>query len=235
MTSRLPLFPLGTVLFPGVLLPLHVFEQRYRLLVRDLLVAAEEHREFGVIAIREGREVGTDGIRALHPVGCVARLRRVEPYDDGRFDVVSTGSRRFRLAALDESKAYLQGDVDVLDEPDGDHSPRLAALVAAPSRATAPARRGGRGCPTSRAPSYVGGPRGARPHRQAAAARGAGHGHPAAAELALLHRETALLGLLPSLPAIELHPRAGEPELERDDRPMSRKAARAGGTPPPWR
>jgi Lon protease-like protein len=207
VTSRLPLFPLGTVLFPGVLLPLHVFEQRYRLLVRDLLVAAEEHREFGVIAIREGREVGTDGIRALHPVGCVARLRRVEPYDDGRFDVVGTGSRRFRLAALDESKAYLQGDVDVLDEPDGDDSPRLAALVAA-AFAGYRSRLGAEddGMPDEpRTLSYV-------------VAAGAvldltdkqrlleapDTATRLRAELALLHRETALLGLLPSLPAIEL-------------------------------
>ena len=64
--TRLPLFPLGTVLFPGLLLPLHIFEERYRQLVRDLLVGPHESRAFGVVAIREGREVGADGIRALH-------------------------------------------------------------------------------------------------------------------------------------------------------------------------
>ena len=118
----LALFPLGTVLFPGVLLPLHVFEERYRRLVRDLLEADHEQRELGVVAIREGREVGADGLRALHPVGCVARLRRVDPYADGRFDIVCVGTTRFRLAGdepLDGSRAYLRGRVETLPEPAG--------------------------------------------------------------------------------------------------------------------
>jgi Lon protease-like protein len=121
----LALFPLGTVLFPGVLLPLHVFEERYRRLVRDLLEADDEHRELGVVAIREGREVGSDhtgGVRALHPVGCVARLRRVDPYADGRFDIVCVGTTRFRFAGdepLERSRGYLRGRVETLPEPAG--------------------------------------------------------------------------------------------------------------------
>ena len=121
----LALFPLGTVLFPGVLLPLHVFEERYRRLVRDLLEADHEQRELGVVAIREGREVGSDGaggVRALHPVGCVARLRRVDPYADGRFDIVCVGTTRFRFVGddpLDSSRAYLRGRVETLPEPAG--------------------------------------------------------------------------------------------------------------------
>ena len=121
----LALFPLGTVLFPGVLLPLHVFEERYRRLVRDLLEADHEQRELGVVAIREGREVGSDGaggMRALHPVGCVARLRRVDPYADGRFDIVCVGTTRFRFAGdqpLDSSRSYLRGRVETLPEPAG--------------------------------------------------------------------------------------------------------------------
>ncbi len=78
MSETLPLFPLGTVLFPGLLLPLHIFEDRYRKLVRDLL-AGPEPRRFGVIAIRKGRETGIGGISALHEVGCTATLRHTSP------------------------------------------------------------------------------------------------------------------------------------------------------------
>lgn len=116
MPERLPLFPLGLVLLPGLLLPLHVFEQRYRDLVRDLLELPEPERRFGVVAIREGREVGADGVTALHEVGCVAQLRRVTPYEDGRFDVVATGAERFRLTGLVEGAAYATGLVELLPD-----------------------------------------------------------------------------------------------------------------------
>lgn len=120
MSHRLPLFPLGTVLFPGLVLPLHVFEERYRVLVRELLELPENERRFGVIAIRQGREVGTDGVKALYDVGCVAHLRQAEAYDDGRFDIVTTGTARFRLDVLDERGPYLSGDVEVLPDEMGD-------------------------------------------------------------------------------------------------------------------
>ncbi len=116
MPERLPLFPLGLVLLPGLLLPLHVFEDRYRDLVRDLLELPEEARRFGVVAIREGREVGADGVTALHEVGCVARLRRVTPYDDGRFDIVATGAQRFRLTGLADGTSYATGLVEWLPD-----------------------------------------------------------------------------------------------------------------------
>jgi uncharacterized protein len=114
--DRLPLFPLGLVLLPGLLLPLHVFEQRYRDLVNDLLALPEPERRFGVVAIRTGREVGADGVTALHEVGCVARLRRVTPYEDGRFDLVTTGAQRFRLTGLSDGAAYLTGTVEWLPD-----------------------------------------------------------------------------------------------------------------------
>lgn len=127
MSQRLPLFPLGTVLYPGVLLPLHIFEERYRLLVRDLL-AGPEPRQFGVIAIRKGRETGVDGVSALHEIGCTATLRRVQEYEDGRFDLVTAGTQRFRLAGLDHSRPYLQGEVDLLtDDAGGDAAAAAAA------------------------------------------------------------------------------------------------------------
>ena len=118
MSESLPLFPLGTVLFPGLLLPLHIFEERYRQLVRDLL-AEPAPRRFGVIAIRKGRETGIDGISALYQIGCTATVRQVTERDDGRFDLVTAGTQRFWLADLDDSKPYLQGKVDLLPEQSG--------------------------------------------------------------------------------------------------------------------
>ena len=113
MSEMLPLFPLGAVLYPGMLLPLHIFEERYRQLVRDLLDRAEPRR-FGVIAIRKGRETGIDGVHSLYEIGCVATLRRVERHEDGRFDIVTVGTGRFRLLGLDHTRPYLQGEVEML-------------------------------------------------------------------------------------------------------------------------
>jgi Lon protease-like protein len=115
MSEMLPLFPLGAVLYPGMLLPLHIFEERYRQLVRDLLDGLEPRR-FGVIAIRKGRETGVDGVQSLYEIGCTATLRRVERHDDGRFDIVTVGTQRFRLRGLDETRLYLQGEVELLAE-----------------------------------------------------------------------------------------------------------------------
>ncbi|MCW2599054.1 MAG: peptidase lon domain protein [Frankiales bacterium] len=128
----LPLFPLGTVLFPGLVLPLHVFEERYRELVRDLLELPEQERQFGVLAIREGREVGTDGIKALFAVGCTARVRQVESYDDGRYDLVTVGAQLFRLRELHADRAYFTGEVDWLPDELGDAA--RAQLLEAPVR-----------------------------------------------------------------------------------------------------
>jgi len=119
MTRMLPLFPLGTVLYPGLLLPLHIFEERYRQLVRDLM-AESEPRSFGVIAIREGRETGVDGVSALYEIGCTATVRKVVEHQDGRFDLVTVGTQRFRVAELDRSQPYLSGEVDLLPEETGD-------------------------------------------------------------------------------------------------------------------
>jgi Lon protease-like protein len=121
MSDMLPLFPLGTVLYPGLLLPLHIFEERYRQLVRDLLEGPEPRR-FGVIAIREGRETGADGVSALYEVGCTATLRQVSEHDDGRFDIAVVGTQRFRLGGLDHSRPYLQGETDLLAEDTGDEA-----------------------------------------------------------------------------------------------------------------
>jgi uncharacterized protein len=125
VAEALPLFPLGhTVLFPGAPLPLHVFEERYRELVRTLVEQPEgSPRRFGVVAIRQGWEVGEDAARALHEVGCAAELRRVSRYPDGRYDLVTVGTERFRLLDVDRtSQAYLVGSVEWLppDPPEPD-------------------------------------------------------------------------------------------------------------------
>ena len=129
MSETLPLFPLGTVLYPGVLLPLNIFEERYRQLVHDLLEGPEPGR-FGVIAIRKGRETGVDGISALHEIGCTATLREVAEQDDGRFHLVTVGTQRFRLASLDDSRPYLQGEVELLEEEVGDEAAAGLAVQA---------------------------------------------------------------------------------------------------------
>ena len=112
---RLPLFPLGTVLVPGMVLPLHVFEPRYRVLVEHLLELPAEQRRFGVVALRAGREVGDDAV-ALHEVGCTALVRAVEAYPDGRYDLVTTGEERFRLLDVEHDQPYLVGRVEELAE-----------------------------------------------------------------------------------------------------------------------
>jgi uncharacterized protein len=133
----LPLFPLGTVLFPGLALPLHIFEERYRRLVVDLQDGSDEaSRSFGVVSIRAGHEVGASSVTALHEVGTTAVLRRVTPYPDGRFDILTAGSRRFRLHAVDQSRPYLLGEVEWIDEDVGpaEQVAELAGAVAAEFR-----------------------------------------------------------------------------------------------------
>jgi uncharacterized protein len=129
MAEMLPLFPLGAVLYPGMLLPLHIFEERYRQLVRDLF-ARPEPRQFGVIAIRKGRETGVDGVHSLYQIGCTATVRRVNQLEDGRFDLVAVGTQRFRLLALDQTLPYLQGEVELLAEAAVDQAAAAPAVRA---------------------------------------------------------------------------------------------------------
>jgi uncharacterized protein len=107
------MFPLGSVLLPGAVLPLHVFEPRYRALVRDCLDSPEH--EFGVTLIERGSEVGGGDHRL--PVGTVARMVQVAELDDGRYAVVCVGTRRIRVNAWLPDDPYPVADVD--DWPDG--------------------------------------------------------------------------------------------------------------------
>src|ERR687898_826503 len=96
----IPLFPLGTPLFPGVVLPLQIFEPRYRRLMQDLQAHPEDgaRRFFGVVAIRQGWEVEKVApAEALYDIGCTARLQTVRPQPDGGFRIITVGGDRFRL------------------------------------------------------------------------------------------------------------------------------------------
>lgn len=115
--ALLPLFPLGLVLFPRTSLPLHIFEERYKTLVREVM---DGTREFGVVLTLE------NGIASI---GCTARIDRVtKTYDDGRMDIDSTGYRRFEIAQLHEDEPFLTGDVTFFDD-DFDATPAPDALI----------------------------------------------------------------------------------------------------------
>lgn len=114
---ELPLFPLNSVLCPGIALPLHIFEARYRVMVRHCL---ETTSPFGVVLIREGRETGAGAI-SFTGVGTIAEIRDAGSYDDGRYDLLVVGTRRFEIRQVINSKQpYLVADVDLLDESVGD-------------------------------------------------------------------------------------------------------------------
>lgn len=127
MTTTLPLFPLNTVVFPGVTLPLRVFEDRYRALVHHLLrIEDPADRVFGSVAIREGYEVGDHGAQSLYRVGCRLQLTEAEPRPDGSFDIVAVGRDRIELQRLDTSGTFPVGHVEERPDPDEVVSERLA-------------------------------------------------------------------------------------------------------------
>jgi Lon protease-like protein len=143
VSKRLPVFPLGTVLFPGLVLPLHIFEDRYRTLVRELVASPEDGpHEFGVVTLRRGVEApspeGEDGpapepapVRTedLYPVGCTAELRQVTELPDGRFDIMTVGRRRFSIVDIQQgAEPYLTAEVEWLP----DESPDEIAAQLAP-------------------------------------------------------------------------------------------------------
>ena len=107
MDDVIPIFPLQTVLFPGMLLPLHIFEERYRQMVRDCMDGDDT---FGVTLIRSGSEVGAPAVP--HEIGTLARIVRLDPLEDGRFFLVALGEERFRIRELRTERPYLQASVE---------------------------------------------------------------------------------------------------------------------------
>ena len=121
----LPLFPLGTVLFPGAALPLQIFEDRYKQMLQDCLAADSR---FGAVLIKEGVEVG--GPAVPHPVGTVAEIIQVSDEQRGRFLISCVGRQRFRIQSISDELPYLSGSVELLaEEADEDATPELTAAV----------------------------------------------------------------------------------------------------------
>lgn len=116
----IPLFLLGTVLFPGLVMPLHIFEERYQALVRDIMALPDgTPKTFGVVAIERGSEVERDGGSVtFYGVGCTAEVRKVTKHPDGRFDLVTVGRQRFEITRIVPARTpYLQAEVRYLPEP----------------------------------------------------------------------------------------------------------------------
>lgn len=122
----LPLFPLNTVLFPRMPLPLHIFEPRYQEMMTRCL---RERIGFGVLLIQEGAEVG--GPAETFTVGTVARIINADELDDGRMDMLTMGMVRFRLLKTYDAHPYLSGDIELWQDEMGDtrRLPRLAQLA----------------------------------------------------------------------------------------------------------
>jgi hypothetical protein len=131
MDTLLPLFPLGTVALPGTTVPLHVFEERYRALVADLLAADPEQRRFGIVAIREGYEVGSHETRSMYRTGCVMQLTGADRQPDGRYDVTAVAHSRFRVLATDTERPYVRAEVELLPEDPGGSETDLAEAATA--------------------------------------------------------------------------------------------------------
>jgi uncharacterized protein len=119
VTEEVPLFPLKTVLFPGMPLPLHIFEPRYREMIG---LCSDENRPFGVVLIKEGQEVGEPAMP--FEVGTFAKIIGVDRLADGRLNIVTVGTQRFRIHSFStEKRAYMVGEVEVIDEATAGQEP----------------------------------------------------------------------------------------------------------------
>lgn len=139
LPERIPLFPLpNAVLFPGMPLPLHVFEPRYRKMVGDALKGP---RVIGMVLLRAGFEADYEGRPPIFTIGCAGRMDRCETLPDGRFNVVLRGLCRFRVLDEHLGEPYRIATVRRLDDPAGD----VEALEAARPRLLAAIGRAGDG------------------------------------------------------------------------------------------
>lgn len=132
------MFPLNAVVYPGVSLPLRVFEDRYRALVHHLLrIEDPAERVFGSVAIREGYEIGDHGAQSLFRVGVRLQMTDVEAHPDGTFDILAVGRDRIQLDRLRTTDAFPLGEVRTLPEP----TTAVPASVVERARATFTAYR----------------------------------------------------------------------------------------------
>jgi ATP-dependent Lon protease len=112
MPDYLPLFPLDVVLFPEMLLPLHIFEERYKEMISECL---RSNSGFGILYAHDHR---------VETIGCVAEISQVmKRYSDGRMDLVATGRERFQVNFFNSEKTYLRGSVELLPDQATDHEP----------------------------------------------------------------------------------------------------------------
>lgn len=122
LTTLIPVFPLpNVVLFPGVFLPLHIFEQRYREMVKDCLAG---DRLIGISLLRPGWDHDADGRPAIFPVGCVGLISHIEELTDGCYNLVLRGVEKFRIVREEDPlRAYRRAEVDYFEErmTDADH------------------------------------------------------------------------------------------------------------------
>ena len=129
-TRRIPLFPLNVVLFPGMPLPLHIFEPRYQQMIRHCL---EGDRQFGVCLIRSGEEVG--GPADPYSIGSLCEIVNVTEIEGGRVNLLGIGRERFRVRRLFHSQPYLEGEVELFaDDPSGQLETLAADVQAAATR-----------------------------------------------------------------------------------------------------
>ncbi|MHB8628848.1 MAG: LON peptidase substrate-binding domain-containing protein [Aggregatilineales bacterium] len=106
-SRELPLFPLNTVLFPGMTLSLHIFEERYKLMIGECL---QDTQPFGIVLIRSGSELRTGA--EFHPIGTTAHITQVERLSDGRLNILTLGYRRFKVQEIRHDRPYLVGVVE---------------------------------------------------------------------------------------------------------------------------
>ena len=118
----LPLFPLNVVLFPGMALPLHIFEERYKAMIGDCV---EREQPFGVVLIKSGREAG--GPAEPFTIGTTARVVRVERLEEGRMNILTTGERRFETEGVTQRTPHMEGRIKYLEEDPGETSPEMMA------------------------------------------------------------------------------------------------------------
>jgi Lon protease-like protein len=123
--DELPLFPLHVVLFPGAILPLHIFEQRYRLMIQFCL---DNERPFGVVLIKEGHEVGAPAEPFL--VGTSVQIVEVDRLEDGRMNLITLGQYRFEVVDITQYEPYLVGRVSVPDIEGIEADENLQSLAA---------------------------------------------------------------------------------------------------------
>ncbi len=209
----LPMFPLNMVLFPGVSVPLHVFEDRYRALVHHLLRVEEPaDRLFGSVGIREGYEVGSHGAQSLYRIGVKLQLSEVESHPDGTFDIVAVGRSRIKLDRMDTTGLFPAGHVADLPEQPAQVSEELADQARATFTAYRAALAGMRGDPFSgtlpRDPEYLSWTLAACAPLPIAERQGLLEADDAAERLRLvtdlLRTELRAMNVIPSLPATEV-------------------------------